>query len=175
MEKDGFEFLNAMRANRKLASCKGVDSSWYKKKSIEEEKLSKKKVRDNVTFLVSTIDDDENVDDDDDVDEVEELDDMIIDADKPDYDDQIDELPTTSKRRKLFNDISKTHSPSPIKTRSQSTLETPNTSKKTAENLNKFVRHSSNKVRDDIYKACAEMSGYGFSYYECQIALKVVS
>lgn len=175
MEKDDFEFLNAMRTNRKLASCKGVDSSWYKKKSIEEEKLSKKKVRENATFLVSTIDDDENVDDDDDDDEVEELDDMIIDADEPDYDDQIDELPTTSKRRKLFNDISKTDSPSPIKTRSQSTLETPNTSKKTAENLNKFVRHSSNKVRDDIYEACAEMSGYGFSYYECQIALKVVS
>ena len=169
MEKDDFEFLNAMRTNRKLASCKGVDSSWYKKKSIEEEKLSKKKVRENATFLVSTIDDDENVDDDDD-DEVEELDDMIIDADEHDYDDQIDELPTTSKRRKLFNEISKTDSPSPIKTRSQSTLETPNTSKKTAENLNKLVCHSSNKVRDDIYEACAEMSGYGSSYYECQIA-----
>ena len=54
-------------------------------------------------------------------------------------------------------------------------METPNTSKKTAENLNKFVRHSSNKVRDDIYEACTEMSGYGFSYYECQIALKIVS
>ena len=107
MEKDDFEFVNAMRTNRKLASCKGVDSSWYKKKSIEEEKLSKKKVRENATFLVSTIDDDENVDDDDDDDEVEELD-MIIDADEPDYDDQIDEQPTTSKRRKLFNEISKT-------------------------------------------------------------------
>ena len=67
---------------------------------------------------------------------------MIIDADEPDYDDQIDELLTTSKPRKLFNNISKTDSPSPIKTRSQSTLETPNTSKKTAENFNKFVRHS---------------------------------
>ena len=54
-------------------------------------------------------------------------------------------------------------------------METPDTSKKTAENLNKFVRHSSDKVRDDIYEACAEMSGYGFSYYECQIALKVLS
>ena len=129
MEKDDFEFLNVMRTNRKLASCKGVDSSWYKKKSIEE-KLLKKKVRENATFLVSTIYDGENVDDDDDDDEVEELDDMIIDADEPDYDDQIDELPTTSKRRKLFNDISETDSPSPIKTRSQSTLETPNTSKK---------------------------------------------
>ena len=107
MEWGDFEFLNTMRTNRKLASCKGVDSSWYKKKSIEEEKLSKKKVRENATFLVSTIDDDENVDDDDDDDEVEELDDTIIDADEPDYDDQIDELPTTSKRRKLFNDISK--------------------------------------------------------------------
>ena len=95
MEKDDFEFLNAMRTNRKLASCKGVDSSWYKKKSIEE-KLSKKKVRENATYLVSTIDDD------DDDNEVEELDDMIIDADEPDYDDQIDELPTTSKLRKLF-------------------------------------------------------------------------
>ena len=51
MEKDDFEFLNVMRTNRKLASCKGVDSSWYKKKSIEE-KLSKKKVRENATFLV---------------------------------------------------------------------------------------------------------------------------
>ena len=39
--------------------------------------------------------------------DVEELEDMIIDGDEPDYDDQIDELPTTSKRRKLFNDISK--------------------------------------------------------------------
>ena len=71
MEKDDFEFLNAMRTNRKLASCKGVDSSWYKKKLIEE-KLSKKKVCENATFLVSTIDDD--ADDD----EVEELDDMIM-------------------------------------------------------------------------------------------------
>ena len=41
--------------------------------------------------------------------------------------------------------------------------------------MNKFVCHSSNKVCDDIYEACTEMSGYGFSYYECQIALKVVS
>ena len=113
MEEEEFEFLNAVRTNRKLASCKGVDSSWYKKKSIAEEKLSKKNVRENATFLVSTIDD-ENVDDDDDDDdddEVEELDYMIIDAEEPDYDDQIDELLTTSKRRKLFIDISKTNSP----------------------------------------------------------------
>ena len=118
MEKGDFEFLNAMRTNRNLASCKGIDSSWYKKKSIEEEKLSTKKVRENATFLVSTIDDDENVDDDNDDDEVEEFDDMIIDADEPDYSDQTDELPTTSKCRKLLNDISKTDSPLPIKTRS---------------------------------------------------------
>ena len=39
----------------------------------------------------------------------------------------------------------------------------------------KYVRSSANHVRDEIYEACAELSGHGFSYHECQIALSVVS
>ena len=44
----------------------------------------------------------------------------------------------------------------------------------TKDAFEKYVRTSAYHVRDEIYEVCAELTGHGFSYHECQIALSVV-
>lgn len=37
--------------------------------------------------------------------------------------------------------------------------------------IERYIYFDANHVRDEIYEACPEFSGHGFSYYECRIAL----
>ena len=41
--------------------------------------------------------------------------------------------------------------------------------------IERYVCFNANQVRDEIYKACAELSSHCFSYYEYEIALKVIT
>ena len=79
------------------------------------------------------------------------------------------------KRRRSYRfvDTSPISTPSKVITRSCSSAEEePET---TNEKYNKHVRTSLKNVRNDIYMAMAELDGYNFSYYEMQIALKVIA
>ena len=75
------------------------------------------------------------------------------------------------KRTRLFNDISIT-SPTDRSTR-RLYSSTPNI-RHTCNHI-EYVRSSMNSVHDAIYETFAELDGHNFSYYESQLAIKIVA
>ena len=37
--------------------------------------------------------------------------------------------------------------------------------------IERYIYFNANHVCDEIYEACPKLSGHGFSYYDCRIAL----
>ena len=90
-----------------------------------------------------------------------------------------EEQPTSSSsknKKRPFVDLQKLAAPfSPVKTRHSLTNPSNNDSNRKTFEVEKHVRLSEKIVRDDIYLTRAELVGHGFSYHECQIALKVIA
>ena len=85
----------------------------------------------------------------------------------------------TSRKRSLCTDIRQDISLSQMQTHNLSadTNQQASTSKSMVQEdeIERYVCFNANYVRDEICEACAELAGHGFSYYECQIVLKVIA
>jgi len=156
MQKEEYEFLNNMRGDRSYV-CDKVDVLYHKEQDEKLRKLEKKKMIQSSNF--ETVSFEEDVDDDA----------GIIDTENP-YEHTEEQSPVAKKKLK-FVDTS-----TPI-----ATISTRTSASKVGCHIKDVpsggihVRTSKNAVLSEIYHACADMDGEGFSLREIQVALKVVA
>ena len=159
MTNEDYEFYNNMRSDRTF-SCGSIDTAYHKKEQEKKRKLDKKIKSQSTSFDSFSFQDNEDIED-------------IADKDFV-PDDKENEPP--SKKKLIFQDIS-TPTGS-ISTRSSATKQYEsdgiNSNQQDDKRDTVHVRTSKNAVMSEIYHACAEMEGHGFSLSQMQIALQVV-
>ena len=177
MQKAEYDYLESMRGDR-IGKCEGIDKVWHKNEEKKDTKLKRRRERQmNSTISINTQDDDA-IDDDDGEVNISVMTDDSDDEFEVEGTESVTESVTgpSSSNRRCFKDI-RNVSFSPVQTRSSSNTVNLSTNQldSTKDEVQKYVRLAANQVRDEIYEACADLSGYGFSYHDSQVALKVIA
>ena len=167
MGAEEFAFLESMRADRSF-TCGNIDTSWHNEGDAKLRR-EKKQLRNQYSSIDSVFTDHEISPM-----ETEETRDIEIEKseDECGFSNESDTEGTKERKRtRLFNDISIT-SPTDRSTRR---LYSSTTNIRHTCNHIEHVRSSMNSLHDAIYETFTELDGHHFSYYESQLAIKIVA